>query len=185
MTDLKSGFDGATLKIERAYYHIEEVKSLLEAVREIEQQGITLQNDGPCGFHLDFLPSSRPFKDLPLAIGDAIHNLRAALDHVWMALWRKSGKTGFGTFPFHETRKNIEDAIAKSPVKEAFPEVEKIVLDYVKPYRDEDGNSILWAITKLDKIDKHNLIIPLVEKKTIQNLKVFAPGGGDIRVRTH
>lgn len=98
---------------------------------------------------------------IPLIIGDAIHNMRSALDHVWMALWRQAKKSGYGTFPFHEERANLEDMVKKSPIRTAFPQIDSLILDAIKPYRD--GNHLLWTITKFDKLDKHNLIIPTLQ----------------------
>lgn len=169
-TNLKHGFDGASLKVVRAYRHINELKSIMDQIRSGKANELSLTKQGNGPFELKFADLGEIGEHIPLVIGDAIHNLRAPLDHIWMALWRASGKTGFGTFPFHETRKNLEDAIAKSPIKMAFPDVEALILDHVKPYGDAGGNHVLWTITKFDKIDKHNLIIPTIKVHRIGNL---------------
>jgi hypothetical protein len=113
---------------------------------------------------------------LSLPIGDAIHNMRAALDHVWNTLARERNLTGFPTFPFHETRQNLIDMVGKSPVANAFPETRRLIFDEIRPHRDCGGNELFWTITKLDKIDKHNLLVPTVEVTKVKKLKIRSGG---------
>lgn len=114
--------------------------------------------------------------NLALPLGDAIHNLRAALDHTWNALARDAKIKGFPTFPFHERRQELIDSVGKSPVARAFPSVHRLIFDEIKPHRDEGGNEVFWTITKFDKIDKHNLLVPIVDVTKIEHLTIVAGG---------
>lgn len=127
--------------------------------------------------------------EIPLIIGDAIHNLRAALDHIWVALAvesappekRDTTAVKFATFPFHELRQNVKAAVEKGLIKEAFPDTERLILDEIRPHSDAGGDHVFWAITKLDKIDKHNLIVPTVQFHSFEETTVRA-GGSTFRM---
>lgn len=173
---LEDGFNGANLKVERAYRHINELKAAIDEIRHLNLEGLAPSLDANGRYTLNFQTLRDPANGIPLIIGDAVHNLRAAFDHIWMTLWRASAQSGYATFPFHETRKNLEDAVTKSPVKIAFPDVERLILEDVKPHRDFGGNELLWTITKFDKIDKHNLIIPVITVHKIQRASIKTGG---------
>lgn len=179
MTKIQSGFHGAELKVERAKRHVDEVHSLINRLNEkdLERFAIHQDNHGQpiCvfdGFEDDAM-------DISIAAGDAIHNLRCSLDHIWTALERAAtGKlTTRGYFPFHETWANLRDAIAKSAVKAAFPQIEALVLNEAKPCRETGGDILLWSISKLDNLDKHNIIIPVFAPSFIRALTYQMPNG--------
>jgi hypothetical protein len=174
-SDLQQSFDGASWKVKRAYRHIDELKSAIDALGGMEDERLSLTHLANGRSILKITDAGEIGAVIPLVIGDAIHNLRAPLDHIWMGLWKAAGKPGFGSFPFDETRKNLEDKLEKSPVVAGFPLAKEIILDHVKPYSDVDGNKILWTITKFDKLDKHNLIIPTIEVSTITDMSFSTP----------
>lgn len=100
--------------------------------------------------------------ELFLHIGDAIHALNSCLDYLWSGLTRSVVPTDKrATFPRHETRENLEQMIAGSPIRQAFPKIEPFILDEVRPYKDplETGNFFIWALNRLDNTLKHRLII--------------------------
>lgn len=173
---IRAGLDGAKLKVERAYRHIDEFKDSVDGLRRTEPKRIiqTVQANGSTV--LDATQLGRAGMALSLQIGDAIHNLRSALDHTWTALARGIGLTGFPTFPFHETRKNLEDMIDKSAIAQAFPDTRRLILDEIKPHRDAGGNEVFWTITKFDKIDKHNLLVPTIEVTKVECLRINTGG---------
>lgn len=114
---------------------------------------------------LTFVPKASVSQNMALFIGDVIHNLRASLDYAATAVIRAAGgNTQFVTFPFHETRdqlQNVEQEGIKR-LQDSLPnaDVRKFFVDQIRPYNG--GNTALWALTKLDKIDKHNFVVPTV-----------------------
>lgn len=96
--------------------------------------------------------------ELPVWTGDAIHNLASSLDYLWSSLARQAEPdlARRAHFPRHETRQNLIDMVSKSPVTKAFPVIEELILNNIKPYKD--GNFRLWTVGKLDNIDKHRLL---------------------------
>jgi hypothetical protein len=98
--------------------------------------------------------------ELPVWTGDVVHNLASALDYVWSGLAREANPNlaTRAHFPRHETRQNLVNMLSQpleTAIKKAFPAVEGLILDKVQPYKD--GNFPLWAVGKLDNIDKHRL----------------------------
>lgn len=174
---IQQGFEGAKLKIKRAKLHIGELQQAIEGIKRIEVRTLIERIDSEGAYCLGYPRLGRLAVELALPLGDAIHNLRSALDHIWSTLGRAAypEKKSLLTFPFHETRQNLKDTVEKSPVAVAFPKVKELILDEIKPHSDHGGNKKLWTITKLDKLDKHNLLIPIIDITHISEL-VFKAG---------
>jgi len=103
--------------------------------------------------------------DIPAIAGDAIHNLKSALDHLAFQLVSVGVESGIERrgrwediqFPIayssdaYESRKLRYVEGARREAIEA--------IDRLKPYKD--GNPALWRLYKLDNTDKHSLIFPI------------------------
>lgn len=100
--------------------------------------------------------------NIPIVAGDAIHNLRSALDHLAWQLVEASGSTA-GTwtgFPIYDPSKfsthKKEVAFFERKVQGMRPEI----VDAIRrenPYKG--GNHTLWAIHDLNIVDKHHLLL--------------------------
>jgi hypothetical protein len=149
------------LKIERAKKHILDLES--EWTAFLKSGGYVIAPDD------DLNKRERSYrvsiaKDIPDAIsliaGDAIHNLRSALDHVAYCLV-SIGTGRPGPFP------GIYFPVAETPAKykTAFPgKVQGMrqdaidALSIIEPYGGGKGE-ILWQLHSLDNIDKHRLLL--------------------------
>lgn len=170
---LHQDFLGASLKLQRAKSYIDEFDALARSLNRPDANHFVIKDDPEHGKIAVFDGSQDKALLMGATIGDAVHNLRCIFDHIWTSLERDAtGKQTRATFPFHETRHNVKDAIRKSPVKSAFPKTETLVLDELKPHSDEGGDSVLWSLTRLDNLDKHNMIIPIYSISAIQYLAV-------------
>ena len=96
--------------------------------------------------------------ELSVIIGDAVHNLRSALDQVACCLAVKNGHTDTtGTyFPFGRSKQAFERADTQRKINKLSPDAANLVRGF-EPYRG--GNSLLWALHELDIIDKHRSIV--------------------------
>lgn len=102
------------------------------------------------------------------ALGDAIHNMRAALDLMASELARVNGKSDKDVhFPFANSKENFPDQIRSKNFDRAGDDVVALVKTF-EPY--SDGNKILRAIHDLDIRDKHRNII--VTRRTTNNLQL-------------
>ena len=175
-----STFLGAYLKVNRANAHVDQIIAMshplsdrLYELKWIKAVGLPCMssfasvNSDPDSkvMELAFLPKVPIAQIFACIIGDAIHNLRAALDFAATAVVRSKGLgTEFVTFPFHETRDKLvtKQSTGLKQIQAACPsmDVERFFQDTVKSYKD--GNGPLWMLTKADKIDKHNFLVPAV-----------------------
>jgi len=77
---------GARLKLRRADKHIEDLEHAIERLRTSLTVTADIEQDSGCEFiKCDFanIEDKDTFDDLALMIGDAVHNLKCALDHAW------------------------------------------------------------------------------------------------------
>lgn len=153
-------FRGPRLKLGRARVHVSEVERELSQFAEREPYQI-IGRTSTLGRQTYEVGLKEPFPDsIPLAIGDAIHNLRTALDHMACDLVRLNGKSTKGVyFPFAADANALNDQIKAKNFHRA-PAAAVALLRHLQPYKS--GNRALRAIHDLDVHDKHELLIPVV-----------------------
>lgn len=172
---------GPRLKVTRAKAHIRNLESVLEAFiadnphrvefyEDTQQPGIAVRGafDRP-------LPN-----DTPTIIGDAIHNLRASLDHLAANAVRAAGGTPDRNtgFPIYKCEADFKGG-AKSKLAGA-PDAFVAFVEGLKPYKDcadgSGGNMRLWVLGQLDNLDKHMVLLPSVGVLTV-SFEVTDPSG--------
>lgn len=148
--------EASLVKVSRAKRHI----------RELEDSLDSFLNKRP--FRTFIGPHKRPGKRLisvkqihsiPVGfsaiIGDAVHNLRSALDLLIYAL--VGTKNERAQFPFSEKGEAaFEKLLQKNSIGQAGSRVENIVRG-LKPYKG--GNETLYGLHRLDIVDKHRLLL--------------------------
>ena len=78
---------GARVKIKRAEHHIAELETCINGLRKRLVVSAHIDAKSGCEFiQCGFagIKESEIIEDISAIIGDAIHNLRCALDHVWI-----------------------------------------------------------------------------------------------------
>lgn len=98
--------------------------------------------------------------------GDAIHNLRVALDFAWYELTSEDSPASEHNlrFPIYPTRKHLEEFIRSREKQQSVVRLSRKLLDTIRPYKG--GNAIgdlIYALHRLDIRDKHQLLIPQVQ----------------------
>jgi hypothetical protein len=109
----------------------------------------------------------RPLPDnIALLVGDAVHNIRAALDHfVWAAVSNPDWKTMFPVWGRNAAPKvgEWQDEVDRR-LSGASPDLRAAVVS-LQPW--VTGNdSQLWYIHELDRIDKHRLSVSVAAANT-------------------
>lgn len=154
-------FEGPRLKIERAKCHIADLEREINAFIKANPYSLVIKRDIQAGKQR-LMPSdgARIPDKIALIAGDAIHNLRASLDHLACDLVRLNGNPTEGVyFPFAKDANGLETQI-KEKIQGASPEVHDIVRA-LKPYKRENGgNTALRALHDLDIADKHVALTP-------------------------
>jgi hypothetical protein len=150
-----SSFDSARLKVQRANRHIENLQAVIADFSADKFYEFVV--DGNLGAIVTRL--LKPFPDdVPLIIGDAVHNMRSALDHTVTAIVQSTVKQRDRLFPFHKDRKCLVSDTAKlDPIEKSLAGAKRLIVDEAQSY--EGGNGNLYGLHLLDRIDKHNEII--------------------------
>jgi hypothetical protein len=109
--------------------------------------------------------------ELALLIGDAIHNLRSALDHLVYELAppkvRKRGKTQFPIF-----KDECEFKAIGAKWIAGISGDERALIERVQPWNAPGGapaDNPLAILNRLSNIDKHRLLIPVIAAVSEQN----------------
>jgi hypothetical protein len=163
---MQVSFRGSRLKVKRAYKHIEELEAWL---RDLVQSNINTamshkdQNPGsesltvhvqrPVGFSENVAPIA----------ADAVHNLRAALDHVATAIVIAGGEDDptLAYFPLQDTRQSLVKSPGYGLIERVAPNLALGIADVIKPYKT-NGDSRFLSLNRLDRMDKHRLLIPTI-----------------------
>jgi hypothetical protein len=151
--------DGVRLKIERAKKHISDLDVSIRAFCDSEPYSLGIKEHPEIAQVALHVRNIEPIPDeIALVIGDAVHNLRSALDHLsWQLVEAGGGTPSRSTyFPICQTAQQYTSAIVQGEINKMRPGAE-IVTRAVQPY--ETGDDTLWHIHELDRIDKHRLIL--------------------------
>lgn len=156
----------AKLKVKRAYRHIQDVETMVASFTRSDTHRVAIKKDAATGRIKVILESSEKTPvEINLAFGDAIHNLRAALDHTMGRLVADlipGCDPDHIYFPIHQDRQGTEAALRNAKVGKAMAtaigqKIAAVILDTIKPYGDFDNP--IRALNKLDNIDKHRLLL--------------------------
>jgi hypothetical protein len=172
---------GATLKVERANKHIAELRKDLIALEEKYTSHIEV--DPNTGFQhlIHSVPDLElTLQNLSLVVGDAIHNLRTALDFAWFDTVKRIGalKSSRDTrkFPVRKTRKELEDALHGIEIDTLCPDLFKLLVSEIKPYEGPHA-SVVCILHNLDIADKHMLPLELSSLAEIRGIKMREKDG--------
>jgi hypothetical protein len=146
-------------KLNRATKHIEELEDVCALFVGSNPYEITSTDNPDTGERSYHLIGFRDFPDdIPLICGDALHNLRSALDHLAWRLVKKAGGTPTKNtcFPIAESAQKYQTTEMKRRV-EGMSQEAMNVIDGFKPYKG--GNDPLWRLHRLHARDKHSLLI--------------------------
>jgi hypothetical protein len=178
-------FDSPKLKISRASAHIEELAKEISDFFESNQYRFITEKDADPVFSVIKLQDGGPLPEkISLIIGDVVHNLRSALDHLACGLIiRKEGSQALGSlrdvyFPITKDMATFEKKVKDvNGILRAGNDVVDAVRA-LKPYGC--GNDGLATLHDLDNRDKHRLIIPIAEATVSSNLSIVvgSPDGG-------
>jgi hypothetical protein len=166
---MASSFSSVWLKIERAKKHADDLETEIERFGDSEPYEIETQGDvknGPGCYRIKGTPKPLP-DDLPLIAGDAVHNLRSALDHFACgAVAKVTGNTAFPIWRATPTpTRNEWRGEVKGKLKGASHSLITAV-GQLQAYETGHGQRI-WAVGDLDRIDKHRLLIAISGAKVV------------------
>jgi hypothetical protein len=181
-------------KLDRAKTHIEAVEDAIQGWLQSDAYTITEDVEAETGDHVLVAKVVEPFgQDWPLVIGDAVHNLRSALDHIayQLALGGYQTQHHGGPIPLGHQRRIMFPVVATSnnpslSVGDFYAQVAKGQLRYVphdaaaaikalQPYQRSPGspaNDLLWVVNELDIIDKHRKLHAMAVANPLQAMQI-------------
>lgn len=170
-------FSDARAKVERANVHIAELEEWLAT---LPNSYISRVDIDPKGLYQvlvhDIVDREGVFTKAALLIGDAVHNLKCALDYAWMQtieIVAPASVSKFAKFPVYSTREDLENALRGAKIDESCPRLFRLILDEIRPYnRGDKGDFLIWAVYVLNKRDKHRLLIPLTPYGNISGIEL-------------
>lgn len=152
-------FNSSRLKLARAAEHIDNLEAAIASYFTGKWYSSTLSRDANGQYHFSTTMHGEP-RNYRLIVGDAIHNMRAALDFMAVELVKVNGGNEKGVcFPFSADAAGFEDAIKSKKFHQAVAQAQAL-LRAIKPYKG--GNDFLRALHDLDIQDKHHKIEPSV-----------------------
>ena len=167
-------FQNAQLKVKRAHSHIDTLigetsplsPKLYEfSVRRVRSVPFLAEPDK---FDLGYWPKEPISEYFGAIIGDAVNNLREALDYWINAAVAAIGPAKKLHFPFSAERKDLEASKHYLSVEKAFPDLANFISKKIEPCRDT--NLHLWAASSLCNDNKHNDFVPVATVGIIQNV---------------
>jgi hypothetical protein len=169
-------FSGAKQKIERAEHHMSDLAEQFRAFVARRPHRFFIQPDAEVGtmsIGVRFL--EKPPSTLPLMIGDAIHNLRSALDH---AAWELVGMDG-GKQDRHLRFPTGDDRVSFEASCSGVRTPSQWVKDAIKSTEAFAGGAgdDLYQLNRLDNTDKHRAIVSTVRATGHPPFKITSPDG--------
>jgi hypothetical protein len=196
-----ASLDSAWLKINRAREHEEAVEEAVDAWLGTDAYTISREVDPQTGYtvHRAQIKEAPPIR-ISLLIGDAVQNLRSALDHAVYAL----AESQLGTlspeiaeglmFPIagNENRKGepanggaiFQDAVRRGQLHGVSVDALRFI-ESEQPYHWADGYRFhwLWSLNALNRIDKHRRLT--VTTAFLDFQFVSSPEGAEPKVTFH
>jgi hypothetical protein len=174
---MSARLDDIRAKIERANEHILDLEARIQAFRSNNPYGVVTEDDGQSGRRVYKAKVNLPIpSDFSLVTGDALHNLRTALDYLAGQLVESNGETPdhLTCFPTYQRPPKDESQFMRK-VQGMSPFAIGLI-ETVQPYKT--GNDALWHLSQLDNMDKHR--IPLKATSSRQPAFLFPIDLGDL-----
>jgi hypothetical protein len=175
------------LKIKRANRHISEIETASRELPKRRAYHFVVGKPAAGKLNIQYLAEAG---FLPVefsgALGDAVHNLRSAFDHIAIAFAAPPLGTGNPKniyFPTGADRRAFVAELGRK-MKGASPDALRVI-EELEPY--DGGQHSLRALHELDIMDKHKLLIPAIARMRVERMsavvaeKEIALGGADFQ----
>jgi len=158
-----SQLQSAYAKLERADKHIFEFEAWVKAVYDLDGYAVIKETEADglhevlkIRYHAPNVPSH-----IIAVVGDAIHNLRSALDHLACAIAvRHDSNVSLEdvSFPICKSKEVFDSPGTQGKIRILGPAGETFI-GCLKPYPGDDGIELFWTLHRLDITDKHRALL--------------------------
>ena len=178
-------FASSPRKLERAKKHIADIETIISTVPSAYEPRI--DKDPKTGNQAVAYGVSEPFiesvkLDLAVVIGDAVHNLRTALDHAWTETLTRNAPGALSdsnSFPIRKERTKVEDALNGIKHHITNPMLVKRIVSDIQPYLG--GDDYIVGLHYLDIADKHQMLLPTLHVGWVEGIVVEDENGNEFR----
>jgi hypothetical protein len=178
---------GVRLKIDRAQHHFNDlharIRDQLHPKEDAKPIKPAIEVDQKKRHIIVRQPKSEPLDpSLQLIIGDCIHNLRSALDHlvVQLAIANGAGSAAASktAFPVYLTSGEFNSFVRRK-VAPFISTASLAEIEDFQPYKRTNmpETDILWLLSQLDIIDKHRLLVVVLRKFKPVSFEIKLPDG--------
>lgn len=172
---------GPKLKVTRAKHHIRDLEGLIETFISDNPHRVVIQEDPEGGVTVGSV-FDRPLpNDVATIIGDAVHNLRSALDHLAGESLRAISETPDRNtaFPIYLREADFNGGVTSK--LDRAPDQFVNFVKGLKPYKTcsdgTAGSMLLWSLSQLDNLDKHLVLLPSIGVIEIPKLQILNAEG--------
>ncbi len=182
--------DSWWLKVKRAQKHMIDIREIARAYAKTEPYDIiriqpSKQQPKVWRYRLAFAKQPDPM--LGIVLGDFIHNLRSALDHIFFACCEKKSRSNATLFPiavFDPWRRDSDGSFVDNKRRVSFEAALKglsrkaiTTVIALQPYQHADAFSqALGVLSRLENADKHRKLITVASNLRNPTLKVLVNG---------
>lgn len=156
----KGAFGSAYQKIKWAEKHVLDIERTIAIFHERNPNALTVENASElgqvkCSLNMELFLRTVP--TLRMMTGDAIHNMRCALDHLaWAIVSAFKEPDPRLYFPMDVKRQSFVNHSGFREIQSVAPDVADLILNDIKPYGT--GNPFV-ALNQLDRADKHRFAL--------------------------
>jgi hypothetical protein len=152
-------FSDARLKLQRGREHIADLKARIDQFHTANDYTLGMEPVEGGNFKIFLKSTQQPDKSINAVIGDAVGNLRSALDYIAVAIVAPIAGTTEGIgFPFADHDKGFAGQVASKSSFLSVPLVTDIFINEIQAYQGGKGHA-LWVLNKLRNIDKHRFLV--------------------------
>lgn len=173
--------DTARGKLARGAQHGRHLVQHCEAYRRANPFRFRVEWDAASNRHLVFLEGRKPPLYLGLILGEVVHDLRSALDHMaWQLAIQHSGRETITQpsvasriqFPISRT----EDAFKGHAALHHFSNEAITAIDPFQPYHNRPADPVnpLLVIQRLSNTDKHQVLTPSMGQLPLGDIRVHS-----------
>jgi hypothetical protein len=163
-------------KLRRAAAHINALENAIAAYFATDWYTCDFGRSPEGQYNVKVVVRGSP-EDFGLIVGDAVHNLRAALDLLAVeVVARVSGNTKNVYFPFADSAGALDEMIKRRNFHRA-SSVDQDIVRQLQPFIG--GNHLLRALHDLDIQDKHHSLIPHASLVTSPKIGVRTDSAGN------
>ena len=174
-------FDSSKRRVSRAKTHIHDLKGKADSFLKNNPCSHVVEPDADGINNLHKIKFNAIIPDSFGEIAaDAIENLRAALDQAGYAVAVAAGANDprSAYFPIGDDATNLE-GIIKGRCKQIPDEIVTLFRTF-EPY--QRGNDLIWALNKINNINKHRLLVPSCVSLAQMNFRIHGSGGGGFHI---